>query len=124
MHPAWHSWVKLVELFTLCIQHTLQASDVQLIDRLQYEHSILFDKVSEYEGLKRPKHHFLAHAAQDVLRFGPPRGFWTLGFEGFNKVIKAGAKRSNYKNETLSIMKYWIMRSAHDMTRPADVCTL
>ena len=80
-------------------------------------HSELFDKVPEYKGLKRPKHHFLSHLAIDVARFDPLRGVWTLGFEGFNKVIKKGAKHSNFKNETLSIMRYWVMRSAHDMSQ-------
>ena len=111
-HPAWASWCKMVELFTLCMKHSLR---VALIDQLQLEHSALFDRVKEYSGLKRPKHHFLSHVAQDVWRFGPLRGFWTFGFERFNKVIKAGANRSNYKNETLSIMRYWAMRSMHEM---------
>ena len=38
-----------------------------------------------------------------------------MGFEGFNKVIKAGAQRSNWRNESLSIMQYWSMRSARAM---------
>ena len=97
------------------MQHTLEVTDVQRIDELQLEHSKCFDAVPQYAGLKRPKHHFQSHVAIDVWRFGPPRGYWTFGFEGFNKVIKAGASRSNYKNETLSIMKYWAMRPAYDM---------
>ena len=79
---------------------------------LVLEHSALFDAVPEYAGLKRPKHHFLVHLAGDVWRYGPPRGYWCFGFEGFNKIIKAGAQRSNWKNETVSIMRYWSMRSA------------
>ena len=37
----------------------------------------------------------------------PPRGLWCYGFEGFNRVIKAGAKRSNFKCESVSIMEYY-----------------
>ena len=114
-HPAWRSWCKLVQLFTLCMKHELQVSDVARIDALQLEHSELFDHVAEYKGLKRPKHHFLTHLAQDVWRFGPLRGYWTMGFEGFNKVIKAGANRSNWKDESVSIMRYWAMRSGWEL---------
>ena len=112
-HPAWICWLKLVELFALVIQVHLKVSDVERIDNLVQEHSQLFDAVDEYEGLKRPKHHFAQHVAMDVWRYGPPRGYWCFGFEGFNKVIKKGASLSNWKSETVSIMKYWSLRSAH-----------
>ena len=79
---------------------------------LQLKHSALFDQVSEYSGLKRPKHHFLSHLALDTWRYGPPRGYWCFGFESFNKVIKAGSARTNWKNESVGIMQYWSMRSA------------
>ena len=116
-HPAWASWVKLVELFTMCIKHELDVSDIERIDDLQIEYVTLFLAVPEYAGFYRPKHHFLTHLARDIWRYGPPRGFWTFGFESFNKVIKAGAKRSNFRCETLSIMEYWSMWSARTLLR-------
>ena len=116
-HPAWRSWLKLVELFALVVQHSLALTDIERIDDLVLEHSALFDAVPEYAGLKRPKHHFAQHLALDAWRFGPPRGYWCFGFEGFNKVIKKGASLSNWKDETVSIMKYWSVRSAHVLKR-------
>lgn len=113
--PAWASWVSLVELWSVVVQSELKAADVERIDELQVKHSTLFDQVPEYNGLKRPKHHFLTHLAHDVWRYGPPRGYWCFGFEGFNKVIKAGSERTNWKNESVGIMRYWSMRSAWDM---------
>ena len=62
--------------------------------------------------MKRPKHHFMAHVPMDVWRYGPPRGYWCFGFEAFNKVIKAGAQQSNWKNTPVAIAQYWSMRSA------------
>ena len=73
-------------------------------------------QVKEYEGLKRPKHHFAAHLAIDAWKYGPPRGYWTMGFEAFNKVIKAGGRSSNMKHESMSIMQHWSMWSAWQMT--------
>jgi hypothetical protein len=112
-HPAWRSWCKLVELFLLVVKHTLTVAEIKRIDDLQLEHSALFDDVWEYNGLKRPKHHFLTHMPGDAWLYGPPRGFWCFGFEAFNKVIKKGACRSNWRDTTMSIARYWSMRSMH-----------
>ena len=116
-HPAWLSWLKLVEHFSLAIQPRLHRDDIKRLDDLQLEHSRLFDAVPEYNGLKRPKHHFLVHLPLDLWRFGPPRGYWCFGFEGFNRVIKSGAQRSNWRNTSLSIMRYWSARSARMLTK-------
>ena len=111
-HPAWASWCKLVELFSVVVQHNLAVSDVERIDDLQLEHGRLFNLVPEYNGLRRPKHHFLSHLPLDVWNFGPPRGYWCFGFESFNRIIKRGCKRANFNNESLSCMRYWSMWSA------------
>jgi len=116
-NPAWRSWLKLVELFSLAVLHTLTVDDIQRMDDLVLEHSRLFDLVPEYNGLKRPKHHFCSHLALDVWRFGPPRGYWCFGFEHFNQIIKKGAQSSNWKNTTLSVMRYWAARSARALSR-------
>ena len=115
--PAWRSWLKLTELYTKTIQHKLHVSDVEVVDDLQLEYSKLFDAVPEYNGLKRPKHHFLSHLALDLWRFGPGRGYWCFGFEAFNRVIKGGANCSNWKNTTVSIMRYWSARSARAFSK-------
>ena len=118
-HPAWASWCKLVELFSVVVQHKLTVQDVQVIDDLQLEYTRLFNLVPEYVGYRRPKHHFLSHLAVDVWRFGPPRGYWCFGFEAFNKVLKAGAKRSNYRATSLSVMRHWSVVSARNCVREA-----
>ena len=115
--PAWASWLKLVELFNVTILHELHTDDVARIDDLQLEHQRLFDLVPEYAGLKRPKHHFCVHLGLDLWRYGPGRGYWCFGFEAFNRVIKGGAQLSNWKNTTVSIMRYWSARSARALNR-------
>ena len=40
-----------------------------------------------------------------------------FGFESFNKVIKAAGQRTNWKAETVGIMEYWSMRSAHALVQ-------
>ena len=70
--------------------HTLTWKELERIDDLQLQHSALFDAVWEYNGLKRPKHHFVTHLPQEIWRYGPPREYWCFGFEGFNRVIDQG----------------------------------
>lgn len=111
-HPAWLSWVTLCALFAKVCKHSLKVSEIEAIDDLQLAHSAAFDAVPEYNGLKRPKHHFCAHLAGDIWRYGPPRGYWCFGFEAFNKVMKAGAQLSNFRCPALSVMQYWSLRSA------------
>jgi len=119
--PAWRCWLKHNELFALCVQHSFATSDTARLDGLVVDHSRLFDQVPEYAGLKKPKHHFAQHLAIDVHQFGPGRAYWCFGFEGFNRVIKLGARRSNMKNEDVSIMRYWSVKSACALVRPSRV---
>lgn len=115
--PAWASWCKLVELFSLVLGHTISVADIKRVDDLQMEYSRLFDAVPQYAGLKRPKHHSLSHLATDIWLYGPLRGLWTMGFEGFNKVIKQGAGRSNFRQESLTLMEYYSMRTGRMLMR-------
>ena len=89
------------------------------MDDLVLEYLALFEQVPEYVGFYRPKHHFLQHLARDAWRYGPPRGYWCFGFEGFNRVVKHGAKLSNFKSESRSVMQYWSVRSGMVCVRRA-----
>lgn len=77
-------------------------------------------QVEEYDGLWKPKHHFATHVPIDVLRFGPPRGYWCMSFEGFNKLVKQATEISNYRQEDLFVLEHWIMKSARVLRRKRD----
>lgn len=114
-HPAWRCWCLICKVFLLAFQHDISLEDLKLLDDTIVEHSIAFDRVTQYAGLKRPKHHFLTHLATDIWNYGPCRGYWCFGFEGFNKVLKRGAKGTNFINEVEGVMKYWSILSAREM---------
>jgi hypothetical protein len=115
--PSWRSWRTLVELYALVVQFEFTDADIKRIDDLVLEHSALFDAVPVYNGLKRPKHHFMCHLAQNIFDWGPPRGYWCFGFEGYNKVIKKGGRRSNWMHESHDVMKWWAVRKARALRR-------
>jgi|TARA_B110000046_G_C12996776_1_gene400357 hypothetical protein len=77
-------------------------------------------QVKEYDGLWKPKHHFITHTPIDLLRFGPPRGFWCMSFEGFNKLIKQAAELSNYRAEDVFVLEHWVFKSARMLRRKRD----
>ena len=52
-HPAWRSWLCLVRLFGVTVQHSISVDDIELVDDLQLKHSAAFDAVHEYAGLKQ-----------------------------------------------------------------------
>ena len=92
LHPAWTSWVKLVELYSVFVKHELSVSNIEQLDDLQVEYMRMFDQVPEFVGLKRPKHHFLTHVSHDAWHFGPPHGYWCFGFEAFLKRLSSAGK--------------------------------
>ena len=77
-------------------------------------------QVPEYDGLWKPKHHFATHVPIYLLRFGPPRGYWCMSFEGFNKIVKQATELSNYRQEDLFVLDHWIMKSARVLRRKRD----
>ena len=46
-----------------------------------------------------------------------PRGYWCFGFKSFNKLLKAGAVRSNWQREreSITIMRYWSLYHARPL---------
>ena len=82
--------------------------------------SLCVTQVPEYNGLWKPKHHFETHVPIDLLRFGPPRGYWCMSFEGFNKIVKQATEISNYRSEDLFVMNHWVMKSASKLRQERD----
>ena len=46
----------------------------------------------------------MTHVSIDAINYGPPRGYWCYGFEGFNRQIKRGVNRSNFRDPELSCL--------------------
>ena len=72
-HAAWASLKKHREVVVLVLSHAAYRSDGDLLDKLIDEHADLWEKVDEYKGFDRPKHHFQAHLRDALWRHGPWR---------------------------------------------------
>ena len=117
MEPCWQCWLKHLEYLTIITQHVITEAELTTVARLISDHQQAFAKVPEYEGLDKPKHHMASHVVRDIRNNGPPRAFWCLGFEAYNKIIKGMFTRSNYKSSTVSVAKFWCASTARSLRR-------
>ena len=79
-------------------------------------------QVPEYKGLYKPKHHFAQHTPLDILRCGPPRGYWCFAFEAFNQKMKKYCKNSSFKDITRRVADFFVLDSAL-MRMPQTRCS-
>lgn len=98
-------------------KRNISRQSIPYIDQLIRDHHELFLEVPEYAGLWKPKHHFAQHLPTDILRFGPPRHYWCMGFEAYNQLIKNLANLSNFKNVLNSVVRFWIAKSGRSLMR-------
>ena len=73
--------------------------------------------VCRSQEAKAPLPHTLGGRRLEEWKYGPPRVFWCFGFEAFNRLIKKACNLSNYKNEVLTAMQFWSMRSARRLRK-------
>ena len=85
-HPCWISWLAHVAVVQKALQHVFTDAEVDELTTLISAHEDAFDRVAEYVGLERPKHHFQKHLAKALRNYGPFRGFWCMPFESFIQV--------------------------------------
>ena len=93
----------------------LFAPEIHAVDVMRLEAKIFhaqqtFDSIPEFEGLYKPKHHFLSHVCIHILRLGPMRGYWCYSFEGFHQRIKRICKNANLKNISARLVDFWVMQ--------------
>ena len=110
--PAWASWQALVEVVQRYTAREFTYESVRELDKAISTHLRLYQRVPQYSGRLRPKHHFLTHTAMDILNFGPPRQFWCFGYEAKNQAVKRAANASNFRDVVKSAAKTLAMQAA------------
>lgn len=113
-NKIWECWLAHVAYFRMMLEDEFTAAEVLKVDEAIYHHQCLFSCVPEYGygSLTKPKHHQAQHLAQDILRFGPPRGVWCMSYEGFHQLLKRATRISNFKTVCKTLCKHWSLRFA------------
>ena len=62
--------------------------------------------------------HFIQHVWVDIVRNGPPRGFWCYSFEVFHQRLNLKmARNSNFKDVSRRIMRLWSLQFGKMLAR-------
>ena len=77
--PAWKAWLAHMYYLDILLRTSFSRDDVLDLDRGIRRHHMLFNAVPQYSALRRPKHHFTTHFANDLLNNGPLRYGWCFG---------------------------------------------
>jgi hypothetical protein len=112
----WFSFLAHVAVIGQCLRYHYTLADVHVLDELIMTHSEIFNSVKAYDGLYKPKHHFVTHYPDDIITYGPLRHWWCFRFEAMNQVIKRIAEGSSYQNLLKRIALFWCLKSARDLT--------
>ena len=67
--------------------------------------------------MQKPKQHFIEHLFVDIMRCGPPRGYWCFSFEGFHQKVKKIASGGNFKDVQKRIMTTWAIQFGKSLVR-------
>lgn len=103
-NATWQLILKLRELVSLICAPAISAGQVAYLKVLIDDY--LYSRNQEYPDKPlKPKHHFLSHYPELIIRFGPLIRLWTLRFESKHSYFKQCARKlHNFKNlpQTLS----------------------
>ena len=78
------------------------ANSLLELDKAIWMHDSLWLGNKFTSHLWKPKNHYLSHVPLDILRWGPPRGYWCIPFEHENQHTKGAVTHCNYANVCLS----------------------
>ena len=115
--PFWDVWVHQVFILQSLMKPSHTYSELLQLDIAIHRMFTLIDQVPEYKGFWVPKFHYAAHAARDILRFGPMRLNWCMMYEAKNQPLKRGCKRSNFHNPPKSTAEFWAHSSDHQIRK-------
>lgn len=98
--PHWLCYGILLKILTLCMSQVISPMMVGRLQDLIQDHHSRFSAL--YPGQMLPKFHFLVYLPDIILRFGPPRSYWCMRFEGKNRFFKQ-VLCGNFKNVPLTL---------------------
>ena len=103
----------MVELY---VAKTFTLQSIIALDAAIAKYLRLYQKVPQFKGRMRPKHHFLTHTATDIINLGPPRRwFWCFGYEAKHQEVKRAAQASNFKDVIKSSARILSLQAAKSL---------
>jgi hypothetical protein len=96
--PVWKMLLILRKISSFVMSFKISIGQVAHLRSLLFEYINL--RITLFPNVKiRPKHHYILHYPDLILKFGPLRPLWTLRFESKHRYFKNIVRHSpNYKN--------------------------
>ena len=99
----WELYVLLKEIFLIITLRIISFDKINRLRNLIESHHTLYLSLS-IDGLLKPKHHFVTHYPDIILKVGPLIHFWSMRYEAKHRISKRIANSiSSRKNITFSI---------------------
>ena len=73
------------------------------LDKTIWIHDMAWLGCPDIQHMWKPKNHYLSHLPLEILRWGPPRGYWAMMFEHVNQFTKGDASHGNFANVGYSV---------------------
>ena len=87
--PHWKSWEELVTLVRFVLRHRFSRStDPAEVQRLYDSWMRSVEKVPQWRGYWKPKHHLGDHLSDALDEHGPFRAYWCMWGEAFLQYLK------------------------------------
>ena len=118
--PALKCWLTHLEYLNILMQQEIDEAQILEMEALVRSHQEQMKKISEYDGLWKPKHHSACHFGLNIRRFGPPRHYWCMRFEALNQLFKRIAIGGSFRETCKRCAEFWVMRSAMHRQRPCS----
>ena len=93
-------------------QRSFTFEDIASLDKYIWLHDKAWLGSPDLFPMWKPKNHYLSHVPLDILRWGPPRGYWCIPFEHENQFSKSDASHSNFANICQSVAEGKALRVA------------
>ena len=116
--PSYKAWLALLDVVELYLADTFTLASINALDDAITNFNRLYQKVVQFKGRMRPKHHFLTHTSTDIINFGPPRLYWCFAFEAKNQELKRAAATSNFKDVIKTVALTLSLKAAKSSLRP------
>ena len=99
----WGCFILLLRILAITMAHSISNTQVDVLSALIKDHHSTFSQLYPLVSLP-PKFHFLVHLPDIIRRFGPPRAYWCMRFEGKNRLFKDMIGH-NFKNIPLTLAR-------------------
>ena len=101
--PVWQLCLQLREIVEFVCSPHISTEQVAYLNVVVEEY-LEERKVTFNECKLRPKHHYMAHYAEIILKFGPLMRMWTMRFESKHSYFKKCLQHcQNFKNVTKTL---------------------